>query len=126
MSLTPDERDVLERLEAWAAKMRELMDFIGDRPRLPRTDEERAREMYRAIKDPLCAEYRKGDTGRGGAAQTEAERRWYQRTIHQACVHLYAPINTTPGPKWFSSLYEARADLTHTIFEMKARDKETP
>ena len=50
---------------------------------------------------------------------TEAEKRWYQSTIHEAYCHLEARTNSAPE-KWFSSLYDARFDFSHIISQLKA------
>jgi hypothetical protein len=74
-----------------------------------------------AIKERLRAEYKAGDTIRARAELSGAERRWYQPTIHRAAVHLRAAVNGS-GRAIFSSLSEARMDISMTIHRMRAAD----
>ncbi len=117
--LTADERDCLDRLEAWDAKIEFLLGMYDPRGLLPRRDLPEARELYTALKRGLEAEHRDCANSRRHPPLTEAEERWYARTIHEAFVHLRARTNAS-SQKWLDSLYEARMDISHTIFKMKA------
>ena len=117
MSLTADEDDVLERLGSLAEKIEACMKLFNDQ-QFPRAGkEEEIRENYRNIAEVLRAEEKRTSSSR--EVFSAAERRWYSRTVQQATNHLRAPVNASPGPKMFSSLYEAKRDLTQTIFTMK-------
>ena len=117
--LTSDERDCLERLEAWDDKIKRLMDMYDPRGVLPQRDLAEARELYTALKRGLEAEFRSCDSSRRHPPLTDAEQRWYALTVHKAFCHLRARTNAVPK-KWFDSLYEAQMDISHTIFKMKA------
>lgn len=121
--MNADERQCLERLEAWAKKIDTLLQVLGEKPRLIGAEATRAKALYREIKDGLRGEYRQGASLRGNAALTDAERRWYHPAIHEAYVHLYAPLNSTPGPAWSRSLAEASMDLTHMASQLRHYQK---
>jgi hypothetical protein len=124
-SLDDDERDVLARLEAWHDKIDELMKMFDEHYVIPEPRLVEAQAAYREINEILHAEFKRTSTDRGEADSTDAERRWYNPTVHEAYVHLKeTPVNATGGPEWFSSLNNARADLSHTIHSMKLFDSE--
>jgi hypothetical protein len=118
-AMSKDERAVYERLTGWSDRIRALMGLYASNGRLPPNKRDEAREMYREIKDGLHAEYKRGATQRGAAAQTEAARSWYQHTVHGAWTQLQAPVNSAPD-KWFSELYAADIDFTHTLSQMRS------
>jgi hypothetical protein len=117
-AMSRDERAVYERLSEWAKQVDALTRLYTDQGQIPRNRLEEARTNYRDIKEGLRVEYKRGDTQRGAAAQTPAERRWYQSTIHEAYAGLRAPVTSSPE-KWFDGLYSAYSDLRHTLSEMK-------
>jgi hypothetical protein len=118
--LDDDERDVLARLETWHDKIDALMKMFDEHYVIPRPRLDEARAVYREIKEILQSEFKRTSTDRGEAESTDAERRWYNATVHEAYVHLKgAPVNATGGQKWFDSLNNARVDLSHTIHSMK-------
>jgi hypothetical protein len=113
------ERAVYERMRDWAERLNAFMRMYDDRGFLPRSQLEKARALYREIKEDLRAEHQQAGTRRGTAALAKnAEYRWYERTVHQAYAGL-APINYAPE-KWFSGLFSARSDFTHTMSQMRS------
>ena len=118
-NLNADERDCLDRLKAWLAKVERIQNMYEPRGRIPRSDHAEARELYAALKRGLEAESRDLTNTRRRPPLTQAETQWYQPTIVEAHLHLEAPTNSTPE-KWFSSLYDAQFDFSHMISQLKA------
>jgi hypothetical protein len=117
-AMSDDEQDVFRRLKDWAEELDSLMRLYTDRGLMPAERRDEARAMYRNIKEGLRREYQRQNTQRGAAAQTAAERRWYERTVHEAFVRLRAPITASPE-KWFDGVYSAYDDFIHTLYQMK-------
>ncbi len=117
--MTPDEQSCLERFERHAAQLKELMDLIGGRPRLVGPDNTVAHELYRSVKGRLRQDYRSGETDRGYEALTDAERRWYYPTIHEAYGALHSHVTATLGQKLFGELSDVHSMIVMTIGEMK-------
>ncbi len=118
-AMSDDERAVFERMKGWAEELDALLQLYTDQVQIPHRKLPEARAIYREIKEGLRADYKWGDTIRGEAALTPAERRWYQRTVHQASVALRAPVNSSPE-KWFDGLYSAYGDFTHMLSQMES------
>ena len=117
--MTPDEQSCLERFERHAAQLKELMDLIGDRPRLVGHDNTVARELYRSVKGRLRQDYRSGETNRGYEALTDAEQRWYYPTIQEAYGALHSQVTATLGQRLFGELSDVHSMIVMTIGEMK-------
>lgn len=122
--LTPDEQVVLYRLEDWHARIEQILGMFDDQGVLPRSRLEEARTLYTDLKRGLEEEYRDLSNSRRDPPLNVTERRWYQRTIHQAFVHLRAKTNAAPE-RWLDSLGEARMDIGRMIFEMKEFERKS-
>lgn len=118
-SMTDDERRVFERLQDWADRILELLKLYTDAGHIPHARLSEARALYRVIKDDLRAEYKRGASRRGANELTGAERRWYQRTVHQAATSVRAPINSS-SEKWHAGLSSALSDFSLTISKMES------
>jgi hypothetical protein len=115
--LPDDERRVFERMKDWADELNSLMGMYTDNGQMPRERSEAARTAYRNVKDGLRAEYKRHSANDGRTALTPAERRWYERTVHQAMTQLRAPISAAPE-KWFSGVYSAHSDFKMEMHRM--------
>ena len=115
--LTTDERDCLERLEVWLANIERLLGMYDPGGLLPQRDLPAARQLYTLLERGLEAEDRDCKNRQRHPPLTEAEQRWYARTIHEVFVHLQAGTNAAPE-KWHHSLYEARREISHIILQM--------
>jgi len=122
--LTPDEQVLLYRLEDWHAKIEQILGIFDERRVLPRSRLDEARRLYTALKRGLEKEYHGLSNSRRDPPLNAAERRWYQRTIHQAFVHLRAKTNSAPE-RWLDSLGEARMDIGRAVFDMKEYERKS-
>ena len=114
-----DDRDVYERLKAWDAKIRDLMNLYAGQSHIPRKDLERGRAMYKDLKDGLRTEYKSHQSSGRRPPLTEAERIWYTSPIHEAFCQLRAPTNSKSNA-WFTCLFGAQIDITHMLSQMKS------
>jgi hypothetical protein len=118
-SMNDDERHVLDRLEGWADRINQLIRLYDRNGAMPARHVDGARDVYRSIKADLKADYQRGATDRGRAELSPAELRWFQRTVHQASAHRFAPTNHPPE-KWLAGLGSARSDFQLAISKMKS------
>ncbi len=92
------------------------MNMYYDGGGFPRERLEEARASYRNLKDGLRAGM-SVTPQRGEAELTVAERRWYQRPVHQAMTQLREPIDATPE-NWGSGLYSAYSAFSSELDRM--------
>jgi hypothetical protein len=114
--LSSEEGLVLRRLQSWHDEIDELMRDL-ERMQFGGRGLLQARARYREIKERMRAEYKLVSTIRGRAELNGAERRWYERPITHAAVHLRAPVNGS-GRTIFHSLFVARSDISLAIHRM--------
>jgi hypothetical protein len=112
----PDEvRSVIERLRRYRDRIAELMAMLRDRGRLIGAEAERARELFRALKDDLKAEVKAGSTNRGRAAMTATEKAYFYPAVQGAESQLMSRVSSAPDGRWFSELYAAEIDISYAL-----------
>lgn len=116
-----EELDVLDRLKRIRDEIDALIDLIDDKRRLFGSEKERAQMMLKELKGNLRAEYKRGDTVKGRAQMTEAERRFYHPAVHEAYIHISVRINSVPDQKWYSDLYDAQIDIEFYLSQLEKR-----
>ena len=117
--MTGDEKQsVIDRLTAYKKRFDDLLALLQNLP-LERNDKTRAQQMLKTLKDSLENDYRAGDTNRGQQRMTEAERRYFHPTVHQAYAEIHVRWNTVPNDQWFSQVYGAQINITHMLHELE-------
>ncbi|MGE5816275.1 MAG: hypothetical protein ACM36C_17445 [Acidobacteriota bacterium] len=117
--MSEEERRVYDRLTEWAAQLDALLHmYIPDRRLMRREHRDEGRTLYRAVKNALGAEHRRFRSRRGEAAQSDAEQRWFQGTVHEAYLHMDASARAS-AETWFDGVVAARADIALGMSEMR-------
>jgi hypothetical protein len=115
--MTPDEREVFERLLKWQARVEAIMEMYDkDRTYIPALHIEQARVCYKGLKEDLRAEHKRLSNSQ--IPNTEAEERWYGWVIHEALGVLRAATNSRPE-QWHSCLYNAGGDFSSAVDGMR-------
>lgn len=114
--LTADESDVLRRLEEWNKRVTALEEMFDKAGEVRSEHLADARQRYTDLKRDLEAEHKR--MSKRGAELNTAEQACYAPTVHEAYVHLDAAINARPSA-WLSSLYDARTDFEHMIWQLR-------
>ena len=109
--MTDDERSCLERLELFERRLSLLMDAIPGGARMVKQDEDLiTRALFHDIKANLEREFKAGDSTRGQAALTEAERLWYYPHIQQAHAYWRSPTNAKLDQKLYEVVVRQSAE----------------
>jgi hypothetical protein len=117
--LTPDERNVSERLEHWQSRVervRQMFKRGGGLHEYPET----VRSAYDSLKQDLKDESRSFKYRCGDPPLTEAELRWYDHPIRQASARLIATKNARLV-RIHRELSEAHSDIVLGINRLKQR-----
>jgi hypothetical protein len=120
LDLTPEEFDVLERLDRWNKQFQQLLAMFDGQGAIHGPQVVFARELYGAIKGELESECRWMNNRRRKSPLTLAERRWYERPIQEAQRLIRATTNAFPED-WRPSLRKAQACLTRAMNDLRAK-----
>jgi hypothetical protein len=99
--------DVLQRMDA----IREESDCIlklVENGHFPQGKVREAQELFRALKEKLQAEYKRMGTGRGEAALSDVEAKFYKPAIDDAWANTGISgvrWNTRPDHRWHDALW---------------------
>ena len=115
--LTPDEREVRERLEAWELRIQCILAvYDQDRP-APGPTRSHVGSMYAALQLSLRAAFKAGNCWEGLSQMTRAERRFYHPAIRAASAQLVADGESGPDA-WHQSLCDALLAISATVVRL--------
>ena len=123
--LTPDERKVRERLEAWELRIQRVLAMYGKDRKLPLALRSDVRWLYARLKLTLRAEFEAGNRWKNRSRTTWAERRFYHPALHAASAHLIARMEAGPEA-WHRALCNALSAISDTVVLLDERDGKAP
>jgi hypothetical protein len=112
--LTNDERDVLERLEAWELQIQRILLAYGHEGNVPSLPQNEVRALYWSLKLDLRAAVKVGETEEGRAQMTDAERKFLYPAVQAAAAHLSPRVDARPE-EWHQSLCDALSDFSDAV-----------
>ena len=115
--LTPEEQQVLERLENWIDRLDSLRVMVG------RESGEIVQSAYGRFHQDLIQESHSLARTRRDQPLTSVEQRFYETPIRQAAAHLVAPAHATTE-KIRESLSEAHSDLGLGLARLKGHRRQ--
>lgn len=116
-----ERQEVLDRLNAYEARIRDLLTLLDGIP-LPREKVDEARTQMKAFKEKLDADYHRGSTVSGKATLNGVERAFFQPAIDGAATTIRVRWNSTPSKDWCSELYSALTDIKHFRRDLERQD----
>jgi hypothetical protein len=125
LSLRAEEFEILVRLNRWNQQCERLLRVFDENWAIPESQGVVALELFGALKGELESEYRCMNNRRRRPPMTLAERRWYERPIREAHMHLRARPNG-PAENWLSSLREAQRALLRAIDALRVESRASP
>ena len=117
MTLTSDERSVLERLEAWELRFQRILAMYAVDGTLATDQLASVRSMYSALQLSVRAAFKVGDSDEGRAQMSDAEARFYHPAIRAASAHLVARSESPPDA-WHRSLCDALGEISDAIVHL--------
>lgn len=113
---------VVERLQEYDNKISEIYDLVGGKSRLVGAEKALAREALRSLKASLANECK--TLYRGRHQLNHYESTYLEPAVSRAAARLTTRVNSNPGSEWHSSLYEARIEFTHMLFQLESVETE--
>jgi hypothetical protein len=109
----------LEKLKYFESQCDELMAVLNDRKQFNSDEREHVQSLYRALKDELKAAAKNGTVSGKSDGLTDEERYFYKPAVQKAALALRPATNSDPiKSDWFSAVYDARLDLSHSRHNM--------
>jgi hypothetical protein len=118
--------DVLQRLDAIRDESDRILELFDNGRRVPDAKVPEARELFRALKESLQAEYKRMATVKGQAALSEVEARLYWPAIQDAWANTLvgsARWNSRPDRRWHDSLCNVSSSMRHWIGDLRSVGK---
>jgi hypothetical protein len=107
--------DVLKKMDVIENESDSILKLFENR-RVPQGKVSEAQQLFGALKEKLEAEYKRMATGRGEAALSDVERRFYKPAIDDALTNSGISrigSNTRPNHHWHDALWGVRDYMRH-------------
>lgn len=120
-----DVRSIKERLEVLIARIETILTFSdGDSPQF---NLDRARQLFRGLKDHFQKESRRMDTVKGIATLSPAEQAWYSPAVHECWASSIGPARINLHEQtWRKLLNEAVSEIRWHLDNIKSSQKPAP
>ena len=109
------DRRCLEKLRGWIGCVEELLELLGDQPRLIGSRATHARELFVGLKENLRLEAKRLATLRRVGELQGFEESDYAPAIEQALSDFTVTTNSAPGPAWSSELHDTHITLSSPL-----------
>ena len=114
-ALTAQDRRCLEKLRGWIESVDELLELLGDQPRLIGSRATHAQELFVGLKEKLRLEAKRLATLRRVGELQGFEESDYAPAIEQALADFTVKTNSAPGPAWSSELHNTHITLSSPL-----------